>query len=116
MLNTYEVVHEIIPTKWGDKVELKLTFSRGYGYYFRAMPCFEDELGREYHLCNETLYSPVRMDFPCQRQSKKRYEDAKEAAFAYIYSDAGRSALNDWLGIVLLGKVSEREYDKFEGR
>ena len=111
MLNTYEIVHEIIPTKWGDHVELKLTFERGNGYRFCAMPFFKDELGREYHFCKETANYCVRLFFPCSRQSKKRYEEAKQTAFDYIYSDAGRSALNNELGIVLLGKVSEREWD-----
>lgn len=113
MLNSYEIVHEIIPTKWGDHVELELTYTRGRGYEFRAMPFFKDELGREYHFCKETAQHVVRLSFPCSRQSKRRYEEAKQAAFDYIYSDAGRSALNNELGIVLLGKVSEREWDRY---
>ena len=114
MLNSYEIVHEIIPTKWGDHVELKLTFVRGEGYRFCAMPFFHFDNGREYHFCSETANYTVRLYFPCSRQSRKRYEQAKETAFDYIYSDAGRSALNNELGIVLLGKVSEREYDRYE--
>ena len=111
MNNSYEVVHEIIPTKWGDHVELKLTFVRGSGYRFHAMPFFSDEHGREYHYCPETVRYVVRLDFPCSRQGKRKYEEAKEASLAYIYSEAGRKALNNELGIVLLRKVSEREWD-----
>ena len=116
MLNSYEIVHEIIPTKWGDHVELKLTFERGRGYRFCAMPFFHHDNGREYHFCKETLNYAVQLYFPCSRQSKKRYEEAKETAFNYIYSDAGQRALNNELGIVLLRKVSEREWDCYEGR
>lgn len=113
MTNSYEIVHKIIPTKWGDHVELKLTFERGEGYRFRAMPCFVDKLGREYHYCAETINHSVGFLFPCSRQSKKRYEEAKQVTFDYVYSDAGRAALNDGLGIVLLDKVSEREWDRY---
>ena len=111
MLNTYEVVHEIIPTKWGNRVSLKLGYSRGLGYEFRAMPFFDDGIGREYHFCKETANYVVRLRFPCSRQSKKRYEEARQTAFDYIYSDAGQHALNNELGIVLLRKVGEREWD-----
>lgn len=113
MNNSYEIVHEIIPTKWGDHVELRLNFERGKGYHFKAMPFFDHEHGREYHICKETINYTVELYFPCTRQGKKRYEEAKTTAFDYIYSDAGRKALNNELGIVLLGKVSEREYDRY---
>ena len=112
MVNSYEVVHEIIPTKWGDHVELRLSYRRGVGYEFRAMPFFEKSHSREYHF--NSMNKAVRIRFDCKRQSKKRYEDAKRVAFDFIYSDAGRSALNDTSGIVLLGKVSEREWDCYE--
>ena len=113
MINSYEVVRNIIPTKWGDRVELTLTYRRGRGYEFRAMPFFDDGVGREYHFCKETANYVVRLSFPCSRQSKKRYEEAKHTAFTYIYSAAGQSALDNELGIVLLDKVSEREWDCF---
>lgn len=109
MNNSYEIVHEIIPTKWGDHVELKLTYDRGVGYKFRAMPFFDHEHSREYHFSRDN--KQVRIYFDCKRQSKKRYEEAKRVAFDFIYSDAGRNELNERSGIVLLGKVSEREWD-----
>ena len=109
MTNSYEIVHKIIPTKWGDHVELKLGYTRGKGYEFRAMTFFAKPQSREYHYCAEN--KPVRIFFDCKRQSKKRYEEAKQVAFDYVYSDAGRAALNETSGIVLLGKVSEREWD-----
>lgn len=109
MNNSYEIVHEIIPTKWGDHVELRLTYKRGSGYEFRAMPFFDHEHSREYHFSRYN--NQVRIYFDCKRQSKKRYEEAKQVAFDFIYSDAGRNALNERSGIVLLGKVSEREWD-----
>lgn len=111
MINSYEVVHEIVPTKWGDHVELKLSYTRGEGYTFRAMPFFEKPLSREYHF--SSMNNTVQIFFDCKRQSKKRYEDAKQVAFDFIYSEAGRSALNETSGIVLLGKVSEREWDRY---
>lgn len=109
MINSYETVHEIIPTRWGDHVELRLSYRRGVGYEFRAMPFFDKPLSREYHF--SAMNKTVRILFDCERQSKKRYEEAKQTAFDYIYGDAGRAALNETSGIVLLGKVSEREWD-----
>lgn len=111
MNNSYEVVHEIIPTKWGDHVELRLSYERGVGYRFVAMPFFDHGHSREYHYSRNN--ERVCIFFDCKRQSKKRYEEAKEVAFSFIYSDAGRAALNEKSGIVLLGKVSEREWDRY---
>ena len=109
MVNSYEIVHEIIPTKWGDRVELRLTYRRGMGYKFVAMPFFDHDWSREYHYSRNN--ERVCIYFECKRQSKKRYEEAKKVAFDFIYSEAGQSALNERSGIVLLGKVSEREWD-----
>lgn len=112
MLNTCEKVHEIIPTKYGDHVSLKVTFERGKGYRFDAMPFFDCEHSRDYLYYRGIVCSRVSIFFDCARQSKKRYEEAKKVAFGFIYSDAGRAALNG-LGIVLLGLKDEQEYDRY---
>lgn len=90
-------------------MSLELTYQRGNGYVFRAIPFFDrGDLGREYHI--HIGGKLVRIFFDCKRQSKKRYEESKKVVFDYVYSDAGKLALND-AGIVLLGKVNEREWD-----
>lgn len=116
MINSYEQVYRITPMQDGDHVSLEVTHNRGglygtKGYEFRVQPFFDHEsLGREYHIRFGTKYP--RVSYPCGRQSKRRYEEAKESAFAYILSEAGMAALRD-CGIELLEKVSEREWNRY---
>lgn len=117
MINSYEKVYSIKPTSDGDHVSLLVTHNRGdfcgvRGYEFRVRPFFDDgRLGRCYHVRLGGTNYP-RIDYPCARQSKRRYEEAKESAFAYILSDAGVLALKE-CGIELLELVGEREYDRY---
>lgn len=108
MINSYEQIFSIKPIKEGDHVQLLLTHHRGDGYVFRAIPFFQEEFGRKYIL--SFGMRQLRINFPCNRQSKKRYEDAKGKSFGYIHSDAGHETLRDY-GIKLNDLIEEREYD-----
>lgn len=114
MINSYEQVYRITPMEDGDHVSLEVTHNRGSlygtkGYEFRVQPFFNHEKpGREYHVRYGANYP--RISHPCGRQSKRRYESAKESSFAFILSETGLSVLRD-CGIELLEKVSEREWD-----
>ena len=114
MINSFEQVYKTNPNKYGDKVALSLTFERGEGYRFRTYRFFEGDglLWREVHFCPYTFKNQIAIDYPCTRQSKKRYQEAKSSAFAYIHSDAGIAALKA-IDIELHEFVSEREYDYY---
>lgn len=115
MINSYEQVFKANPTKGGDLVALTLTYGREVGYFFHAQR-FAVVDGKRWH-DYRTEYSDaearkhkVFITYPCSRQSKKRYQEAKESAFAYIHSDAGVEELRA-AGIELLEFVGEREWD-----
>ena len=114
MINSYEQVYTVNPNRYGNKVALTLTFERGEGYRFSTMRFFDGEglAWRDYHICPYTLKNKIVIDYPCKRQSKKRYQEAKDSAFSYILSDAGIAALKG-IDIELHELVNEREYDRY---
>lgn len=114
MINSYEQVYKVNPNKYGDKVALAVTFDRGKGYTFSTCRFFDGEGGslawREIHVCPYTIKNKIVIKYPCTRQGKKRYQEAKADSFAFIHSDAGIAALKG-IDIELLEFVSDREWD-----